>query len=47
VESKVSCELVGSRENRSLKLCKEFDKLNLRIVANLEVMEMEIDFTLP
>jgi hypothetical protein len=28
------------------ELCKEFDKLNLRIVANTEVMEMEVDSTL-
>jgi hypothetical protein len=27
-------------------LCEEFDKLNLRIVTNTEVMEMEIDSTL-
>jgi hypothetical protein len=27
-------------------LCEEFDKLNLRIVANTEVMEMEVDSTL-
>jgi hypothetical protein len=33
-------------ENRSFKLCKEFDKLNLRIVANAEVMEIEIGTTL-
>jgi hypothetical protein len=24
------------------ELCEEFDKLNLRIVANTEVMEMEV-----
>jgi hypothetical protein len=28
-------------ENIPFKLFKEFDKLNLRIVANTEVMEME------
>jgi hypothetical protein len=28
------------------KLCKEFDKLNLRIVVNTEVLEMEVDSTL-
>jgi hypothetical protein len=27
-------------------LCEKFDKLNLRIVANTEVMEMEVDSTL-
>jgi hypothetical protein len=30
----------------SLELCKEFNKLNLRIVANTEVVEMEEDPTL-
>jgi hypothetical protein len=33
-------------ENMSFKLCEEFNKLNLRIVANTEVMEMELDSTL-
>jgi hypothetical protein len=33
-------------EKMSFKLCKEFDKLNLRIVANSEVREMEVDSTL-
>jgi hypothetical protein len=28
------------------ELCEKLDKLNLRIVANIEVMEMEEDFTL-
>jgi hypothetical protein len=28
------------------ELCEEFDKLNLSIVANTEVMEMEVDSTL-
>jgi hypothetical protein len=28
------------------KLCEEFDKLNLRIVANTEAMEMEVDSSL-
>jgi hypothetical protein len=27
------------------ELCKEFDKLNLRIIANTEVMEMELGST--
>jgi hypothetical protein len=30
----------------SFGLCEKFDKLNLRIVANTEVMEMEVDSTL-
>jgi hypothetical protein len=30
----------------SFELCEKFDKLNLRIVANTEVMEMEVDSTL-
>jgi hypothetical protein len=33
-------------ERMSFELCKEFDKLNLRIVANMEVMEMDVDATL-
>jgi hypothetical protein len=33
-------------ENMLFELCEEFDKLNLRIVANTEVMEMEVDSTL-
>jgi hypothetical protein len=33
-------------EKMSFKLCKEFNKLNLRIVANMEVREMEVDSTL-
>jgi hypothetical protein len=33
-------------EKMSFKLCKEFDKLNLRIVDNMEVMGMEVDSTL-
>jgi hypothetical protein len=28
------------------ELCEELNKLNLRIVANIEVMEMEEDSTL-
>jgi hypothetical protein len=28
------------------ELCKEFDKLNLRIVANTEAMEMEVGSSL-
>jgi hypothetical protein len=28
------------------ELCEEFDKLNLRIVANTEVMEMEVGYSL-
>jgi hypothetical protein len=33
-------------ENMPFDLCKEFNKLNLRIVANTDVMEMEVDSTL-
>jgi hypothetical protein len=33
-------------ENMSFELRKEFDKLNLRIVVNIDVMKMEVDFTL-
>jgi hypothetical protein len=33
-------------ENRSFKLCKEFDKLNLSIVANTKVMKVEVDSAL-
>jgi hypothetical protein len=29
------------------ELCEEFDKLNLRIVANTEVVEMEVGSSLP
>jgi hypothetical protein len=46
VELKVSCELVGSRENSSFKLCKEFNKLNIRIVTTAEVTEVGVDSTL-
>jgi hypothetical protein len=33
-------------DSMSLKQCEEFDKLNLRIVANTEVMEMEVGSSL-
>jgi hypothetical protein len=33
-------------ENIPFELCKEVDKLNLKIVSNTEVMEMEIGSTL-
>jgi hypothetical protein len=33
-------------ERMSFELCKDFDKLNLRIVANTEAMEMDVDSTL-
>jgi hypothetical protein len=33
-------------EKMSFKLWKDLDKLNLRIVANIKVMEMEVDSTL-
>jgi hypothetical protein len=29
-------------DSMPLELCEEFDKLNLRIVANMEPMEMEV-----
>jgi sortase (surface protein transpeptidase) len=32
--------------NMSFELCEEFDKLNLRIVANTEAMEMEVGSSL-
>jgi hypothetical protein len=33
-------------KSMSFELCEEFDKLNLRIVANTEVMEMEVGSSL-
>jgi hypothetical protein len=30
-------------QKMSFELCEEIDKLNLRIVANMEVVEMEVD----
>jgi hypothetical protein len=30
-------------DSMSFELCDEFDKLNLRIVANTEAMEMKVD----
>jgi hypothetical protein len=33
-------------DNMSFKLCEEFDKLNLRIIANTEVMEIEVGSSL-
>jgi hypothetical protein len=33
-------------DSMPFELCEEFDKLNLRIVANTEVMEMEVDSSL-
>jgi hypothetical protein len=33
-------------ENILFELCEEFDKLNLKIIANTEVMEMKVDSTL-
>jgi hypothetical protein len=33
-------------ESMPFELCEEFDKLNLRIVANTKVMMMEVDSTL-
>jgi hypothetical protein len=33
-------------EKMPSELCKEFDKLNLRIIANMKVIEMEVGSTL-
>jgi hypothetical protein len=33
-------------ESMPFELCKEFDKLNLKIVANIEAMKMEVDSSL-
>jgi hypothetical protein len=33
-------------DNKSFELCEEFDKLNLRIVANTEAMEIEVGSSL-
>jgi hypothetical protein len=41
--SHMSQLLVGSMP---FELCEEFDKLNLRIIANIEVMEMEVGSSL-
>jgi hypothetical protein len=30
----------------SFELCEEFNKLNLRIIANMKVMDMEVDSTI-
>jgi hypothetical protein len=45
VESKVSFEPIGSRDSRMFTLCKKFIELNLRVVTNMEVMEMDVDST--
>jgi hypothetical protein len=34
-------------DSMSFELCEEFDKLNLRIIANTEAMEMEVCSSLP
>jgi hypothetical protein len=34
-------------DSMQFELCEEFDKLNLRIVANTEVMEMEAGSSVP
>jgi hypothetical protein len=34
-------------DSMQFELCEEFDKLNLRIVANTEVMEMEVGSSVP
>jgi hypothetical protein len=44
--SKDLFESIGSRDNRSYKLCKKFDKLNVGVVTNTEIREMEVDSTL-
>jgi hypothetical protein len=33
-------------ESMPLELCEEFDKLNLRIIANIEAMEMDVGLSL-
>jgi hypothetical protein len=33
--------------NMPFELCEEFDKLNLRIIANTEAMEMEVGSSIP
>jgi hypothetical protein len=33
-------------DSMPFELCEEFDKLNLRIIANTEVMEMEVGSSL-
>jgi hypothetical protein len=33
-------------DSMSFELCEEFDKLNLRIIANIEAMEMEVGSSL-
>jgi hypothetical protein len=33
-------------EKKLVKLCEEFNRLNMRIVANTEVMEMKVGSTL-
>jgi hypothetical protein len=33
-------------DSMSFELCEEFDKLNLRIIANIEVVEMEVGSSL-
>jgi hypothetical protein len=49
-KANVVADILSQRSNVSqlvvdsipFELCEEFDKLNLRIVANTEVMEMEV-----
>jgi hypothetical protein len=33
-------------DSMAFELCEEFDKLNLRIIVNVEVMDMEVDSSL-
>jgi hypothetical protein len=49
VEDALSCKSHVSQlvvDSMSFELCKEFNKLNLKIIANTEVMEMEVGSSL-
>jgi DNA polymerase I-like protein with 3'-5' exonuclease and polymerase domains len=49
VADDLSCRSHVSRlvvDSMPLRLCEEFNKPNLRIVANMEAMEMEVDSNL-
>jgi hypothetical protein len=46
LESMYSFQSIGNIVNRSFKLCKEFDKLNPRTVANAKVTLMEVGSSL-
>jgi hypothetical protein len=45
LESKVSFEPLVV-EKMWFKLCEEFDKLNIRIIANIGVVKMEVGYAL-